>query len=99
MEEAIRPPWIWDGWWNLSIGDTYTEMIGTNAITDIQGVASKAIFSESLVGTDEQTALDESKDGYHAGSGAFLQRDDRGTFQYNTKQPPIQDQPTANDSS
>ena len=96
IEEAIRPPWIWTGWCNLSIGDTYKEMIGTNAITDVQGVLSKAIFSESQVGTDEQVVLDETKDGFAAGSGAFLQRDDTGTYTYNTKQTPIQDQPTQN---
>ena len=97
MEEAIRPPWIWDGWCNLKIGGTYTEMIGTNAITDVQGVISQATLGMGFAGADEQTALSETKDGYAAGSGAFLQRDDRGTFQYSTKQPPIQDQPTQND--
>lgn len=97
MEEAIRPPWIWSGWQNLSIGNTYTEMIGTNAITDIQGVVSQAPLGMGFANADEQTALNETKDGYVAGSGAFLQRDDNGTFQYSTKQPPIQDQPTPND--
>jgi hypothetical protein len=96
MEEAVRPPWIWDGWWNLRVGDTYTEMIGTNAITDIQGIISEDVINAALVGSDEEVALDETKEGYRAGSGAYLVKDDRGTFQTRTGQPPVQDQPIPN---
>ena len=40
IEEAIRPPWIWDGWANLKIGETYTQFFGINSITDIDGYTS-----------------------------------------------------------
>jgi hypothetical protein len=98
MEEAIRPPWIWTGWWNINIGDTYNEMIGTNAITDIQGIVSEG-FGGLFVGPDEQTALNETKEGYRAGSGAYIQKSDKGDLSYKSGQPPVQDQPTANEAA
>lgn len=41
IEFAVRPPWIWDGWGNLKIGETYHEAFGTNSITDIDGFNTK----------------------------------------------------------
>jgi hypothetical protein len=35
IEDAIRPPWIWTGWHNKKIGDTYYKMIGTTSIVDV----------------------------------------------------------------
>ena len=96
MEEAIRPPWIWDGWHNIKIGSTYSEMIGTNAITDTQGVVNKGIWAEQQVGVEEQLALIDSADGNASGSGGYLQRDNRGSFQYSTQQPPDGDKPIPN---
>jgi hypothetical protein len=37
IEEAIRPPWIWDGWANPKVSDTYDQLFGTGAVTDIGG--------------------------------------------------------------
>ena len=40
IEECVRPPWLWDGWDNLKIGETYMQFFGTNSITDIEGFTS-----------------------------------------------------------
>lgn len=37
IEDAIRPPWIWKGWHNAYIGDTYNGLIGTDSIVDVSG--------------------------------------------------------------
>jgi hypothetical protein len=37
IEEVIRPPWIWDGWANPKISETYDQLFGTGAVTDIGG--------------------------------------------------------------
>lgn len=37
IEEAICPPWIWDGWRVPKISETYDQFFGTGAITDIAG--------------------------------------------------------------
>ena len=37
IEEAIRPPWIWDGWANPKVSETYDQLFGTGALTDIGG--------------------------------------------------------------
>jgi hypothetical protein len=37
IEEAIRPPWIWDGWANPKVSETYDQIFGTGSITDIGG--------------------------------------------------------------
>lgn len=62
IEEAIRPPWIWDGWSNLKIGETYLQLLGTNSITDIEGVTSKKLLFD-LVGADSRQALQEVEEG------------------------------------
>lgn len=80
IEEAIRPPWIWDGWTNLKIGDTYMQFFGTNSLTDIEGFTSRDLL-ENYIGADSHTALLESKEGLTYGAkksvestDAFLER-------------------------
>jgi hypothetical protein len=80
IEEAIRPPWIWDGWSNLKIGDTYMDMLGTNSITDIEGVTTKDLLFD-VVGADSLAAALETNEGLTCGtkyreetSSAFLDR-------------------------
>jgi hypothetical protein len=46
IEEAIRPPWIWDGYNNLKIGETYMQFFGTNSITDVEGFTGDVMSSE-----------------------------------------------------
>lgn len=62
IEEAIRPPWIWDGWSNLKIGETYMDFFGINSITDVDGFTSKEAL-ETLEGADTYFALMETKEG------------------------------------
>jgi hypothetical protein len=38
IEEAIKAPWIWPGWCNPQINETYMQFFGTTGITDIAGV-------------------------------------------------------------
>jgi hypothetical protein len=35
IEDAVRPPWIWEGWHNRNIGDTYMGLIGADSIVDV----------------------------------------------------------------
>ncbi|CAB4130962.1 hypothetical protein UFOVP276_143 [uncultured Caudovirales phage] len=81
MEDAIAPPWIWDGWKNLRIGETYKEMIGTQAITDIEGVISTELVGSALTADKELQALYDTKLGYQTGSGAYLDKDNTGDYQ------------------
>ena len=37
IEEAICPPWLWDGWRNPKVSETYDQLFGTGAITDVGG--------------------------------------------------------------
>lgn len=62
IEEAIRPPWIWDGYTNLKIGETYMQFFGTNSITDIEGFTSQELVT-TYEGADTYTALQESQEG------------------------------------
>ena len=41
MEEIVKPYWIWDGWNNLRIGDTYMQLLGINSLTDVEGVTKR----------------------------------------------------------
>jgi hypothetical protein len=66
IEEAIRPPWIWDGWSNLKIGQTYMQMFGTNALTDIEGVTSDELLF-NLLTTEEELAGLERQEGITQG--------------------------------
>jgi len=68
IEFAIHPPWIWDGWGNLKIGETYEQFFGTTAITDIAGASNTGLLS-TLVGADSLQATLDTKEGYTYGSG------------------------------
>jgi hypothetical protein len=63
IEEAIRPPWIWDGWTNLKIGETYMQFFGTNSITDIEGYTSKELLETAVLDSEGYEALAETKEG------------------------------------
>jgi hypothetical protein len=62
IEDAVRPPWIWDGYTNLKVGDTYMQFFGTNSITDIEGYTSDDGLVSRL-GADSQEALQETQEG------------------------------------
>jgi hypothetical protein len=62
IEEAIRPPWIWDGWSNLKIGETYMQFFGTNSITDIEGYTSKELMEAAVLDAEGYEALAEAKE-------------------------------------
>jgi len=66
IEEAIRPPWIWDGWANPKVSDTYDQLFGTGALTDIGGFTiSSNDPSEGTrfyVGEDDVAGLQAQKD-------------------------------------
>lgn len=71
IEEVIRPPWIWDGWSNLQIGETYMQFFGTNAITDVDGYTSRDINDpevSSLLGDAELISAERAQ-GLSANSG------------------------------
>ena len=55
IEEAIAPPWLWDGWRNPKVGETYQQMFGTTAITDISNF--KADDERYYVGEDAASAV------------------------------------------
>lgn len=63
IEEAIRPPWIWDGWTNLKIGETYMQFFGTNAITDVEGFTSKELLASAAQDSEAFQSLLEAKEG------------------------------------
>jgi hypothetical protein len=63
IEEAIRPPWIWDGWTNLKIGETYMQFFGTNSITDVEGYTSKELLESAVLDSEGYEALAEAKEG------------------------------------
>lgn len=86
IELAVCPPWIWDGWKNLKIGETYNQMIGTISITDP--------MEKLATSDDDLEALMDSSEGLNLGSGAPNDRDNQNPFQSRTAQPPIQTQPT-----
>ncbi len=59
MEEAICPPWIWDGWRVPKISETYDQFFGTTAITDIAGFS--AGVDTFYIGADDQAAISAQK--------------------------------------
>ena len=93
IELAVCPPWIWDGWKNLKIGETYQQMIGTSSITDVGDIAGV-----DKLGEDELESLLETEEGLSTGSGEYVDRDNQNAFQSRTAQPPTQDQPVADTS-
>lgn len=69
IEEAVRPPWIWDGWKNDRIGDTYDQFFGTNSIVDVDGFKGKDLPSDLL----QQAGLDQLE-AQRLGSQSMVQR-------------------------
>lgn len=67
IEEVVRPPWIWDGWHNLKIGETYMQFFGTNAIVDVEKFTAKDIIDQ-IAGADTYFAELEAKEGVSQGS-------------------------------
>jgi len=49
IEDVIRPPWIWDGWCNLKIGETYEQFFNTLSITDINAVKGNTQAIEAAI--------------------------------------------------
>jgi hypothetical protein len=67
IEEAIHPPWIWDGWRDLKIGETYQQFFGTQSITDIEPYgASREILNKA--DAEAQAILLKSQEGVTSGS-------------------------------
>lgn len=59
IEEAICPPWIWDGWRVPKISKTYEQLFDTTAITDVAGFSAGA--DKFYVGQDDQAAISSQK--------------------------------------
>lgn len=76
IEEAVRPPWIWDGYTNLKIGETYHSFFGTNSIVDFNKITTKDEFKLN-VSAEELTILAENKKAYVQGSGLESKREPR----------------------
>lgn len=71
IEEAVRPPWIWDGWHNLKIGETYMQFFGCTSIVDVEKFTAKDIFMSGDLqgkGADSYIAELEAKEGIQWGS-------------------------------
>lgn len=74
IEEAICPPWIWDGWRNPKVSETYDQLFGTGAITDIGGfnVAPTGDPSEGtryFIGEDDIAGLQAQQKQTSSSSG------------------------------
>jgi hypothetical protein len=67
IEDAVRPPWIWDGWHNLKIGETYLQLFGCDAIVDVEKVTSADLIGD-VTGADSYNAVVEAKEGLSWGS-------------------------------
>lgn len=93
IEEAIRPPWIWDGYSNLKIGDTYMQFFGTNSITDVEGYTSDELTT-FLEGADSYVALQEADEGITYGTKNT--DDDRDYYTERTSSEREQDKPRKN---
>lgn len=95
IEEAVRPPWVWDGWHNLKIGETYLQFFGTNSITDVDG-ATAADLATTLgtIGDDIAEAALEVNEGYTHGTGKKIENED--THQSRKKEDKAQNKPVKN---
>jgi hypothetical protein len=67
IEDALRPPWIWDGYTDIRVGDTYMQFFGTNSITDIEGYTSNELL-DFYEGADTYTAAQEVQEGVTYGT-------------------------------
>lgn len=54
VEEAVAPPWLWDGWRNPKVSETYSQLFGTTAITDIAGYDAKV--QDRFYGSSDENA-------------------------------------------
>ena len=59
IEEAIKAPWIWPGWCNPQINETYMQFFGTTSITDVAGVNAANEKSFFLAEDDVQVVMEE----------------------------------------
>lgn len=59
IEEAIKAPWIWSGWCNPQINETYMQFFGTTGITDIAGVNAADESQFFLNADDVQVVMEE----------------------------------------
>lgn len=90
IEAAIRPPWIWDGYSNLRIGDTYMQFFGINAITDKEGYTSEELLH--LVQEEEANeAIWEADEGIAHG-----EHEEDDTSYFRDRKDPEQDKPKKN---
>jgi len=74
IEEAIRPPWIWDGWAPPKVSETYDQLFGIGALTDIGGfnIAPTSDFNEGhrfFVGQDDVSGLQAEETGKASSRG------------------------------
>jgi len=73
MEEAVAPPWIWDGWRVPKINETYDQILGTTSITDISGYSAMQTDESGAqrfyVGDDQQAVIQDQNDVYASGKG------------------------------
>lgn len=95
IEDAIRPPWIWDGYTNIRVGDTYMQFFGTNSVTDIEGYTSNELL-KSYAGADSYEASREAQEA--ATYGAKKNEDGKGMHWERTATDKEQDKPRKNKS-
>lgn len=48
IEQVIAPPWIWDGWTNPKVSQTYDQLFGITAITDETSFSAPVMSSEGV---------------------------------------------------
>lgn len=68
IEDAIKPPWIWSGWSNPQINETYMQFFGTTSITDIAGV-NAADENAFFLDTDDVRVVMEEESLVTQGTG------------------------------
>lgn len=95
IEDAIRPPWIWDGYTDVRVGDTYMQFFGTNSITDIEGYTSNELL-KSYAGADTYAASREVQEGITYGTQKS--EDGEGSHWSRTAAEKEQDKPRKNKS-
>jgi len=93
IEDAVRPPWVWDGYTNIRVGDTYMQFFGTNSITDIEGYTSNELLS-FREGADTYEASLEVNEGVTYGTQK--DSDSGDTYWARTETEKTQNQPRKN---
>jgi hypothetical protein len=87
IEEAVAPPWIWDGWRVPKVSETYEQLFGTTAITDISGYVPAKLEdpiagNRFFIGADAAEALQRDKSIHTSGANRLspvARRDERST--------------------